>query len=253
MNLKAVIIDDEEGAREGLVNILNQYIEGVEVIGKAASAKEGFELIKSAKPDVVFLDVEMPLENGFQMLERFQKIDFDVIFVTAYQHFALKAIKFSALDYLLKPIDIDELESAVQKLKSKYEKEEMRNQKFANLQENLKSTDKPKTLALHDSNSVVFVPLDEIIRCESDANYTRFILKNSKRIVVAKTLGDFEEQLRDDGFYRIHRSHLINIAHMIRYDKKDGGLIEMSDNSKVEIARRKKKAFLIDAGIKNSD
>lgn len=244
-NLKCIVIDDEAGARNSLINILNSYFnEKVEVIEEAGSAKEGYEKIKSLKPDLIFLDIEMPLENGFQLLNRFRHIDFSVVFVTAYDHYAIKAIKFSALDYILKPVDIDELEVTIDKFIRLKEKQEERDKKFEVLKENMQAEEKKKKIGIPDTAGMMFVELNEIIRCESDANYTKIFLQSGKRVIASRTLGDYEEMFKEDEFYRIHRSHLINLNHISRFSKSDGGFVVMDDGSEVEISRRKKKGFL---------
>lgn len=241
-SIRAIIIDDEEGARESLANILRDYFENVEVVGKANSTKTGVHLINEQQPDLVFLDIEMPKGNAFDLLAQFENIDFDIIFITAYDQYAIKAIKFSALDYLLKPIDIDELKAAMEKFSDKAHKRTS-NQRFQVLLQNLNAESKKK-VAIPDSEGLIFVNLDDIIRCESDGNYTHIILSNRKKILASRTLGEYEEMFSDENFSRIHRSHLINLNHIDKYLKGEGGYAVMSDGSQVEISRRKRADFL---------
>lgn len=243
MKTTAVIIDDEEGARESLANIIEKYIPEIEIIGKAASAKDGYDLITKEKPQVVFLDVEMPNENAFDLIDKFEHVDFEIIFVTAYDHYAIQAIKSSALDYLLKPIDIDDLKMAVEKLEIKISQPE-KDEQFDILLESIHSDKPHKKIAIPESDGIIFVNVDDIIRCESDGNYTSIFLKDDKKIVSSKTLGDYEEMLKQNDFFRTHRSHLINLNEIHKFVKGDGGYLLMSDRSEVEISRRKKQDFL---------
>ena len=242
---RAVIIDDEEGARESLNNILRDYFTNIEVVAKADSADSGYAAITKYQPDLVFLDIEMPLGNAFDLLEKFNKISFDIIFITAYDHYAINAIKFSALDYLLKPIDIDDLRAAIERFeaKKKENKGTFSDQRFEALLENLK-TRKSRKVAIPDTDGLLFVHLDEIIRCESDGNYTSIIMANDRRILASRTLGEYEELFRGENFFRTHRSHLINLEHIQKYIKGEGGYVIMSDSSQVEVSRRKKTEFI---------
>ncbi|UTW64284.1 response regulator transcription factor [bacterium SCSIO 12741] len=241
-NIRVIIVDDEEGARESLTNLLEKYVDDVKIIAKAESIASAMEKINKYKPDLVFLDIEMPFGSGFELLERMQPIDFNIIFVTAYDHYALKAIKFSALDYLLKPVDIDELRKAVDKHRET--REAAPAESYQNLVENLRSESTERKLAIPDSNGIIFVKISDIIRCESDGNYTRIFLKTGKKILASKTLGEYESLLENEYFYRVHRSHLINLQHIKKYLKGEGGYVVMSDDSKVDVSRRKKSGFM---------
>ena len=243
MSIKALIIDDEEGARESLRNILQSYFEEVEVLDTAESADDAYTKINEQQPDLIFLDIEMPRGNAFDLLERFDSIDFEIIFVTAYDHYAIKAIRFSALDYILKPIDIDELRAAIEKCAQQSDQRSI-NDRLKVLLQNLNEQNKPRKVAIPDSEGLIFVNMDEIIRCESDGNYTTFILANERRILASRTLGEYEDLFSDDHFFRVHRSHLINMEHITKYVKGEGGYVIMSDSSEVEVSRRKKAAFM---------
>lgn len=239
---RVIIVDDEEGARESLSNLLDKYVENVNVVAKAENIASAMEKINKYNPSLVFLDIEMPFGSGFDLLERMKPIHFDIIFVTAYDHYALKAIKFSALDYLLKPVDIDELRAAVEKHRKNNTQKTEAN--YENLLENLKTEDDDKKLAIPDTHGVTFLKLKDIIRCESDGNYTRIYLTSGKKILASKTLGEYEHLLEGDNFYRIHRSNLVNLSHIKKYVKGDASYCLLSDESKVDVSRRKKSGFL---------
>jgi len=239
--IKVVIIDDEEESRNIIYNILTQYCNYVNIAGQADGVNKGKELILSAQPDIVFLDIQMADGTGFDLLEQLPKVEFRVIFVTAYDQYALKAIKYSALDYILKPIDPRQLLDAVNKFK-------VLESNFHIMAEQIKTLFGFKSgfekIALPTSEGLRFVKVDNIIRCESDNNYTNFFLKTGEKILVTKTLKDFEETLSDSNFIRVHQSHLINLAYVERYIKGEGGSVVMSDGSEVEVSRRRKENFL---------
>lgn len=245
MKIKAIIVDDEQGARESLNNILNKYFEDeVLVLGVADGVEEAKKMIKSQKPDLLFLDIEMPGGGGFGLLSDLDQIDFKTIFVTAYDQYAIQAIKFSALDYLLKPIDMEELEGAIEKFKAARTRDLIEKQKIKNLMDNLKVDNHIRKVAVPDGNGLVFIPLKNIIRCESDGNYTIIYQDSGKKIIASRTLGDFEDMFSGENFFRIHRSHLINLEHLAKYIKGEGGYVELSDGSKAEVSRRKKTEFM---------
>lgn len=245
MKIKALLVDDEEGARASLQNILENYFaDEVQVAFSTGDIDQAQKFIEEETPDLVFLDIEMPKGGGFELLARFETINFNVIFVTAYDQYAVKAIKYSALDYLLKPIDLEDLEKAIAKHRSKRTKERVEKQKIKNLIENLKGDQRVRKVAVPDGNGLIFIPINEIIRCESDGNYTIIFRENSKKIVASRTLGDFEDMFTGENFFRVHRSHLINLDHLVKYYKGEGGYVVMSDDSKAEVSRRKKSDFL---------
>jgi two-component system, LytTR family, response regulator len=242
--IKAVIIDDEEGARESLANIIGRYFSEITVVAKAAGVDDAYEQINNTNPDIVFLDIEMPSGSGFSLLERFEKVNFEVIFVTAFDHYAIKAIKFSALDYLLKPVDIDDLKEAITHFKNKNRTSVSSvNTQLDVLFNNLKK-DGAKKIAIPDTHGFSYIDFSEIIRCESDGNYTTFHLTGNKKIISSRTLGEYESLLESENFFRVHRSHIINLSHLVRYVKGEGGYVVMSDGSSVEVSRRKKQEFL---------
>lgn len=242
--IKAIIVDDELGARESLSKMVEKNCKTVEIVAKADSMLSAYDAISIHQPDLVFLDIEMSNGNAFDLLEKFKEIDFDIIFTTAYDHYAVKAIKFSAIDYLLKPIDPEELIQAVHRFEEKKGQKSMLDKKFKTLLSNIKPENKLKKVGIPDGEGLLFINLSDIIRCDSDGNYTFFVLITGKRILASRTLGEYEQMFSDDNFFRVHRSHLINLQHVKKYIKGEGGYAVMSDNSQVEISRRNKTDFL---------
>lgn len=242
--IKAIIVDDELGARESLSKMVEKNCKQIQVLAKADSMLSAYEAIINFKPDLVFLDVEMPNGNAFDLLEKLGSIDFDIIFTTAYDHYAIKGIKYSAIDYILKPIDPEELMLAVQRFEEKKGQKNMLDKKIQALLSNVKPENKLKKVGLPDGEGLIFINLSEIIRCDSDGNYTFFILTSGKKIIASRTLGEYEQMFADDNFFRVHRSHLVNLQHVKKYIKGEGGYVVMSDNSQVEVSRRNKIDFL---------
>lgn len=242
--IKAIIIDDELGARESLSKMIEKNCKQIEIVAKADSMLSAFEAITNKEPDLVFLDIEMPNGNAFDLLEKFKTINFNIIFTTAYDHYAIKAIKFSAVDYILKPIDPEELVIAVKRFEDKIGKGETLDKQFKTLLSNVRPENKLKKVGIPDGDGLIFINLSDIIRCDSDGNYTFFILTSGKKIIASRTLGEYEQMFAEDNFFRIHRSHLINLEHVKKYIKGEGGYVVMSDNSQVEVSRRNKTDFL---------
>ena len=242
--IKAVIIDDEKNALDVLDMQLNQFCRDVQIVAKCDSAEKGIAAIKKNNPDLVFLDIEMPHKNGFDVLKETSQFSYDVIFTTAYDQFAIKAFKYSALDYLLKPIDIVELQQAVEKAKNKkgnFNLDEKIKTLFSQLQPSAIRTSK---IALPVGDGMQFMDPDEIIRCESDSNYTHIFLANGQKITMAKTLKEVEENINGSPFFRIHQSHLVNMNHVGKYIKGDGAYVIMRDGTQIAISRNKKEAFM---------
>jgi two-component system LytT family response regulator len=243
VNIKAIIIDDEQHNRENLLQMISGHCPDVDVVALCNTAEDGRERILAINPDLIFLDIEMPGENGFSLLENLPRIDFEVIFVTAYNHYSLKAIKFSALDYILKPVDTNDLIAAVAKAKAKIQQKQ-ENLLLRNLLDNAHRSNACKTIALSMSDKVEFIEISTIIRCESDSNYTTFFLKSGEKLLVSKTLKEYDELLSPYGFLRVHQSHLINLKEMKSYIKSDGGYIQMKDGSSVSISRQRRETVL---------
>lgn len=242
--INAIIIDDEQNNIDNLQLLLSKHCPQVNIIGHALNATEGEKLVKQKSPDLIFLDIQMPGKNGFDLLKSLDNYDFEIVFVTAYDQYGIQAVKFSAIDYLLKPVNVKELKTAVAKAIEK------RNQKNQNLQlENLirflkheqqKSTHR---IALQGSKETRFVETEQIVRCESSNNYTTFFLTNGEKILTSKPIFEYEEMLQAYGFFRSHQSHLVNKKHIRSWVKEDGGYLLMNDNSQVPVSRNKRDAL----------
>lgn len=244
---KALIIDDNAEARQSLADDLARYCPGISLAGEADGVSTGLDAIRRYKPDVVFLDVQLEDGTGFQVLESLGRYNFRVIFTTGSGDFAFKAIKFSALDYLLKPIDPDELVTAVQKLEAQKQPDMSGIQL---LMDNLRTMNtQSRRIALSSADRVHIVAIHEIIRCESQRNYTLFYLTGNKQILVTRTLKEFDDMLADADFARVHHSHLINLQYLKEFVKADGGYALMSDGSKVPVAVRKKDELMRRLGM----
>lgn len=241
-NLRAVIIDDELNSADVLTILLDKYYPSVAVVGRAEDAESGRKLIRSSLPDVVFLDIEMPLSSGFDMLDKMDHRNFQVIFITAYNHYALKAIKYCAMDYLLKPIDIDELIAAIDKVKERSKLNPIN--AIDTLKAYFKSEVNTNRIALPTAEGLQFVETREIIRCEALGNYTRLYLLQNRNFLVTRSLKEYEELLAPHNFVRVHNAHLISLNHIERYVKGEGGYAIMTDGSVVDISKRKKQEFL---------
>lgn len=240
--IKAIIIDDEKNALEVLRMQLVNYCKEVQVVKICVGGREGIEAIHALSPDLVFLDIEMPMCNGFDVLEATKDKGYKVIFTTAYDQFALKAFRYSAIDYLLKPIDIEELIMAVKKVQLAEPKE------IAGVLEKLyKQFDsvghRQRKVALPIGDGLEMVPLQNIIRCESESNYTTIYLQDKRKVTLSKTLKDIEDLLSYPPFYRIHNSHIVNIDFIQKIFKTDGGYVIMSDGAHINISRSRKDSF----------
>jgi two-component system LytT family response regulator len=242
--IRGIIVEDEKHSRETLRGMLARYCKNVEVIAEADSYRSGLEIIKEYKPEVVFLDIQMPDGSGFRMLGELDEINFEIIFTTAFDQFAIKAIKYSALDYLLKPIDPDELVNAVKKVEQKLQNHQV-SDNIQVLLENIRSKDKdPHKIVLSTSEKIHIIETDQILRCESDNYYTHFFLTDGRNILVSKTLKENEELLSDHNFIRPHKSHLVNVKYIKGFLKNDGGYIEMTDGSRIPVSRRKREKII---------
>ncbi len=238
--IKVVVVDDERKAREYLINLINSQFNEIEVVGQADGVEAGKKLITELKPELVFLDVQMQDGTGFDLLASIDRSNLQVIFVSAYDHFAITAIKFSAVDYLVKPVDVIELRRAIDKIKSQKSLGEVK-QKLDLLLNNINQIDK---IALTTLNGVEFVRIENIIRCEADSNYTVFYLTGNKKVMVSKSLKEYEDILSAKGFFRIHKSVIINLSFLKKYIKGDGGTVILEDGSELQVSRRRKEEFL---------
>ena len=238
---KVLIIDDENRTRELIANMINSFGFDVETIPEGENVQSGVAAIEKHNPDIVFLDIQMPDGTGFDVIRSIGEKNFEVIFITAHEEFAIKAIKFSALDYLLKPVDTTELKAAMEKALAALGDRKEATQ-FDALQKNMQPNEK-RRLVLKTQESVHVIELDQIIRCEADRNYTSFFLADNKKILVSKTLKEYETLLASHNFLRVQQSHLINIDYVDRYDKKNGGAVVMKDGSEVPLSPAKREVF----------
>ena len=241
--ISAVIIDDEAKGRLALREKLLSYCPQIKVIAEAANGQEALMLIQHHKPQLIFLDIEMPKMNGFEMLNELPEKNFHIIFTTAYDQYAIKAIKYAAFDYLLKPIDIVELQTAVSKITAAENNQTKKQVEL--LQQNMQHPKKQlNKLAVPTLQGLLFFDINDIIHLEANSNYTNIYLINKTKITASKTLKEFEELLPEDIFFRTHHSYLINLNYIKRYIKGDGGQIELQNGTYVDVSRRKKEEFL---------
>jgi two-component system LytT family response regulator len=242
--IKAILIDDEVHCLETLSLLLKEYCADVQVMEQCRSAKKGMEAIEKIKPDLVFLDIEMPAMNGFEMLEQFTEIPFAIIFTTSYDQYAIKAIRFSALDYLLKPVDHNELVASVKKVK------EQRHlpiaEQFQMLLRQINGQEYQfHKIAIPTIEGFELIPADQVVRCEADDNYTYLYLKNKNKITACRSLKEMEEQLHDFSYFvRVHHSYLVNLNEVTKYVRGEGGYLVMSDGSTVNVSRSRKDALM---------
>lgn len=241
--IKAILVDDELNSLENLKQKLTEFCPQVQIIGEFQRAEEAINFIKTHKPEVIFLDIEMPKMSGFRMLEELGEYDFDIIFTTAYNHYSIDAIRISAFDYLIKPIGIHDLQQAVSRLDQSLHsqtKEKIDILKKS-LTENKSQEDK---IAISTTEGIEFIPIKNIRHIESKSNYSKLYLPENKTMLVSKILKDFEEMLVPYHFYRIHNSHLINLNYIKKYIRSKGGQVMLQDGTVIDISRRKKDDFL---------
>jgi two-component system LytT family response regulator len=239
--IKALVVEDELHNRKNLLRLLETYCEGLDIIGAAADADEAIGLINRFHPQLVFLDIQMPEKDSFQMLQELGKYDFEIIFVTAHGDYGIKAVKFSAIDYLLKPINIEELKTAVDKAIEKI-RHKRENENLKNLLHYLQNTSSKADhrIAISSVKEIKLVPVNEIVRCESENTYTLFSLINGEKVMSTIPIATYEELLEAYGFIRCHQSHLINKKFVKSFLKRDGYSLQMADNSIVPVSRQKK-------------
>lgn len=236
--IRTIIIDDESKGRQALQNLMMRHCPEIQVVASCGNAKDAIDAIEELRPDLIFLDVEMPDKSGLEMLSDLQEIDFQIIFTTAHSQYAIEAFKHGAIAFLLKPVEVVELRKAVERAKENIHSptQPIENNLLSNQQAQLRSS----KLVLSTQEGMYIIPISEIIYCESDGNYTRFFCEQNISVLISKKLGDYEKLLSSHGFYRIHRQCLVNINHIRRVIKQDGGAVIMSNNSKLEVSRRNK-------------
>ena len=239
-----IIIDDEENNVLNLQLLLQKHCSGITIVATATNADDGINIIRQHKPDVVFLDIQMPGKNGFQLLQELPQLDFEIIFITAYDQYGIQAVTFAALDYLLKPIKVEELQHAVQKAieKSMMKKQNMQLQHFITLLQQNNSKEEQR-IALPSAKETRFVQTKHIVHCESQNSYTLFYLSNKEKILVSKPIYEYEELLAAYGFIRCHQSHLVNKKFIKSWVKTDGDYLLLEDGTQLPIARQKKAAI----------
>jgi two-component system LytT family response regulator len=243
--IRAIIIDDEQHCIDKLCSLLEeQQKDSLEISGVFTNVTDAVKGVNKIKPDLVFLDVQINDETGFDFLKKLNSISFDIIFTTAFEKYAVQAFKFSAIDYLLKPIDADDLNYAVEKLKNKISNEEMKTKVDVLFHNFINTQNGNKKITVPTINGLIILQVNEIIRCESDVNYTNIHLKDKSHLMVAKTLKEFEELLEDYNFFRIHNSHLVNLSYIKNYNKGKGGFVVLSDGTEIEVSSRRKDLFL---------
>jgi two-component system, LytTR family, response regulator len=244
--MKVLIVEDEVKGAKVLQKLLHVYCPQVEVLGMAHSVQEGATLITDLQPEVVFLDIEMPDGNGFDLLEKFKERNFQVIFTTAYQNFAIQAFKSHAVSYLLKPIDPDELQDAVARLQVVQKQDHTH--RIANIEQSLRDLlaqhSAPQRLAVHSVDGITYIESDKIIRLEADSNYTHIFLVGGKKITSSKTLKEYETTLSSLRFFRVHHAHIVNLNFIEKYIKGEGGYVVTSDQVTIEVSRRRKAELL---------
>jgi two-component system LytT family response regulator len=242
--MNVVLVDDEPTVRNTISSLLSEHFPGIRIMASAGSIEEGYEAVVKYKPDLLFLDIELPDGTGFDLLKKFQQIPFKIIFVTGHNEYALDAIKVSALDYVLKPIDTNELRRAVEKAGEIINQEEHM-LKFQALNENLQSSKKVlKRIILHTADHLQLISVSDIIRAEADSNYTRFWLSGGQRIMVSRTIKEFAALLSGSGIIRVHQSHLVNLSYIDKFVKKGGGYLQLKDNTTIPVSPNLKKQVL---------
>ncbi len=244
MILKVVIVEDEKHSRETLKSLLEEFCKDVQVIASASSVAEAVKVLSVFSPDVVFLDIELQSGVGFDVLNQIKDPNFEVIFTTAFEKYAIKAIKFSSLDYLLKPIDLDELQQAVEKARNRMDTNVYRQQIDTLMHSLARESNKQEKICLATTAGMEFIAIEDIIICKADGSYTSFILKNKNSLLVSKHLKEYENLLSDQQFMRVHNSYLINLNEVKKYIKSDGGYIIMSNDMHVSLSPRKKEDLM---------
>jgi len=242
--LKAIIVDDEERSRKNLKALVDEFCKNVEILHTVKSVDEGIAAIELHRPDLIFLDIQMQRETGFDLLKKIDKIDFEIIFTTAHAEYAIDAIKFAAIDYLLKPIDLNDLKLAIARVEKKMIKTDYKEQ-FEILLHNFRSDNSDNyKIAIPASDGLIFINMKDIVFCEAMSNYTKIHTKDGKNHVVAKTLKEYDSILTNYYFFRVHHSYIVNLNEIKKYVRGDGGYLIMNNDASVGVSQRKKDAFL---------
>jgi two-component system LytT family response regulator len=249
--IRTIIIDDEPNSRETLELMLVKYYPEVQITDSCSTPQEAIKSIQKHQPDLIFLDIEMPGMNGFEMLQKIQPVNFDVVFTTAYDRYAIRAIRVSALDYLLKPIDTEELDSVINHFKEKDRQSKNPLRQFEVLFEQvINKNSNNHSIALPTQEGLLIIKTGDIIRCEASGSYSKFFFTNRETLLVSRNLKEFEEILPEKEFFRIHESYIINLSFLKKYIRGDGGQAVLTDGSVLDVARRRKENFLKQIGNK---
>ncbi|WP_321286562.1 LytTR family DNA-binding domain-containing protein [uncultured Sunxiuqinia sp.] len=241
---RAVIIDDDQLARRVLFRILDQHFSDIEVVGEADSVESGVDLIVKEDPDLVFLDIEMPDGTGFDLIEKLPTVDFKLVFTTSYSDYAITAFKYSAFDYILKPVLVENVKATIQRISEIPVLSEKHRVEVLKQSIEKKEDSSHVTIALPEMNGFAIIKVNNIIRCEGERNYTRVFYQNETSVLISRTLLEFDQLLVPHGFCRIHRSHLVNLKYVNRYLKTDGGMVELADKSQLRVSPKYKEELL---------
>lgn len=242
--IKILLVDDEKDSREVMSNLLRNYFPDLTIVGEAANVATAYREIIDKQPDLVFLDIQMPRANGFSLLQQFEEVAFEVIFVTSFDQYAINAIKFNALDYLLKPVEIPDLQQAVERAIKIIDKKQNSSLQIVNLLQDIRDDATNRKIAVHAGDKVKFLSQSDILYIEADGRYCRIFMNNRAMYITAKYLKDFEAYFGESLFIRISKSHIINVSHITSYSKGDPCIIEMATGKLFETSRRKKQEVL---------
>jgi two-component system, LytTR family, response regulator len=248
MKIRSIIVDDEKHGRENLAGILRAYCPEIDLLGEADSVESALSLIREQSPDLIFLDIEMPRANGFQLLEHLQDFSFEVIFVTAYDNYAIKAIRFSAADYILKPVNYNDLRTAVEKVTIRIA-EKQENQRLKQLYRNLRQPANQR-IGLPAGDHIEYADVSKIVRCQGEGNYTHIYINDASHRLVAKTLMEFEDLLQEYGFIRVHKTHLVNLQYVASYIRSQAA-VKLKNGELIPVSRRRKDAVLESLKVHN--
>lgn len=245
-NISVFIVDDEFQSRKLITKMLARFFPEITAITEAATVNEALTLMGGISPKLIFLDIQLQKESGFDLLDKMADLSFEVIFITAYNEFAVKAFRYNALDYLMKPVDADEFQAAVKKaLKKIVQDSHSSKQQLELLKQQFKNPRKfPDRIVIPSAEGYILTPVDHILYCHANSNYTEFYLIDKTKLISSYTMGQYEEILSDHNFFRIHRSYLVNLAYIKMYRKGDGGVVVMNDGQEIEVSRNNKEAFM---------